>query len=77
MRIQEFSSGGGGFKLSENFDKLKKRWRKENRGLWCSFDFPDDYILVHTSLFSVGHGILYNYKPSLQKRTDDMVVLIM
>ena len=67
-RIQEFSSEG--VKISENFDKPKKGGAEENGGLWWFFrfcrsvvkiDFPDNHL--HTSLFSIGHGLLYNCKP--------------
>ena len=83
-RIQEFSSEG--VQLSENLDKQKKKKKgggqkteEKTEGCGCSspsadvIDFPDNYL--HTSFFSVGHGLLYNCKPSLHKHKDDMVVL--
>ena len=68
--------------------RKKKKEEKEERkktgeGLWWFFpsfwsivyiDFPYNYL--HTSLFSVRHGLLYNCKPSLRKHTDHMVNLI-
>ena len=75
-RIQEFSSEG--VQLSKNFDQKKKgggEETEENGRMWSFltssevwFESGFQTLLIHTGLFSGGHGTIAN--PSLHNNTD-------